>query len=563
MKWLNKILKVTTIVPNLFILVTPGNLSFQRQCNIRAVDISNFAKNFPPARMPTLHSEHSPNSRQIGQILIDRGLISETQLKLALMEQSVTREPLGQVLYRLGFIRRDALIDALLDQGPDALSGEELFSNKIPPSLLVEMRVMLIAEHGNTLYAATDSPISIVRDMLEEYFPQREIEFISFDPRRFEHYLERLNAFTRNDGLLEKLLQDAIARHVSDIHIMPKEESFLVMFRYLGVRYPEYEGSLEDYARLVARIKDKSNLDLAERRIPQDGSFSYHFESKNVDVRVATVPVIQGEYLVLRILDPDHSAPSVEDLGITRVAEWRAGISRSNGLCLVCGPTGSGKTTTLNASLKELDRFGKAVFTVEDPVEYRESFVGQVNVNPSINLDFSRALKAFMRADPDIIVLGEIRDIETARNAMRAAETGHLVLATLHTESIFGAVQRLADIGIPRHELIHLLRAVLVQRLVRVTCKHCQGEGCDHCHGYGYSGRTVVSECAYFPTTESVRKMAQDTVDWPTLIEDAIDKCRAGITDEREILRIFGEEARPYLDGSHQGVSGTTSGGHD
>ena len=513
--------------------------------------------------MPTLHSEHSPNSRQIGRILIDRGLISDTQLKLALMEQGVTREPLGQVLYRLGFIRREALIDALLDQGPDALSGEELFSNKIPPHLLVEMRVMLIAEHGNTLYAATDSPISIVRDMLEDHFPEREIVFISFEPPRFERYLERLNAFTRNDGLLEKLLQDAISRHVSDIHIMPKEESFLVMFRYLGVRYPEYEGSLDDYARLVARIKDKSNLDLAERRIPQDGSFSYHFESKNVDVRVATVPVIQGEYLVLRILDPDHSAPSVEDLGITRVAEWRAGISRSNGLCLVCGPTGSGKTTTLNASLKELDRFGKAVFTVEDPVEYRESFVGQVNVNPSINLDFSRALKAFMRADPDIIVLGEIRDIETARNAMRAAETGHLVLATLHTESIFGAVQRLADIGIPRHELIHLLRAVLVQRLVRVICPHCNGEGCDHCHGYGYAGRTVVSECAYFPTTESVRKMTQDTVEWPTLIEDAIDKCRAGITDEREILRIFGEEARPYLDAGLHSQTPDVSGGRD
>lgn len=501
--------------------------------------------------MPTLHSERTPDNRQLGRILIERGLITETHLNLALMEQSVTREPIGQVLYRLGFIRRDDLIDALIGQGPDALAGEELFSNRIPAHLLVEMRVMLIAEHGNCLYAATDSPVNIVRDLLEDYFPDHRIEFVSFEPRRFEHYLERLNAFTKDEGLLEKLLQGAISRHVSDIHIMPKEGSYLAMFRYLGVRYPEHEGSLEEYARLVARIKDKANLDLAERRLPQDGSFSYHFESKNVDIRVATVPVIQGEYLVLRVLDPDHSAPSVEKLGISRVAQWRAGISRSNGLCLVCGPTGSGKTTTLNASLKEIDRFGKAVFSVEDPVEYRESFVGQVSVNPAINLDFARALKAFMRADPDIIVLGEIRDIETARNAMRAAETGHLVLATLHTESIYGAVQRLADIGIPRHELIHLLRSVLVQRLVRVVCPYCKGEGCDHCHGYGYSGRAVVSECAYFPTSSAVRDMmqeaAQDAFEWPTLLEDAIDKYRAGVTDEREILRVFGEEARPYL----------------
>jgi general secretion pathway protein E len=184
----------------------------------------------------------------------------------------------------------------------------------------------------------------------------------------------------------------------------------------------------------------------------------------------------------------------------------------------------------------------RAIYTAEDPVEYRIAYAGQVNINKSVALDFSEAVKTFMRADPDVIIVGEVRDIETARNAIKAAETGHLVIATLHTGSILGAVGRLRDIGVAPYELNHLLRGVMVQRLVRTVCKSCGGQGCKHCRGSGYKGRTIVSEATYLPDEDAVAKVLRNERNWKSIVEDALDKLRAGVTDRREIQRVFGAE---------------------
>lgn len=495
----------------------------------------------------------NPTEGTFGQYLVSQNLLTQKQWLLVAMEQQVTGRSLAGVVSSLGFMNHDDLVRAMLTFGAEDIFAEERFTNKISAKTLVQLNTMVVAEQEDTLYLATTNPVTFVQEYILLEAPHLKLKFVPASPARIKAYLQRLQASSASELLLEGLLQRAAAKNASDIHIIPKENSYLVMFRFLGVRYPEHEGSLLEYAHLASRIKDQSRLDLAERRMPQDGSFTFSYDARQIDLRVATVPTIHGEYLVLRLLDPANYAKSITDLGISALPNWLKGISRADGLCLVCGPTGSGKTTTLNSTIKHLDRFDSAVFTAEDPVEARLPLTGQVNVVPSIGLDFSRALKAFMRADPDIIVLGEIRDGDTARNAIKAAETGHLVLATLHTESIHGAVQRLRDLGVPEYELVYLLRAILVQRLVRVQCQQCLGEGCPTCKGYGYVGRTIVSECTYFQDEKAVKDMLAGDVGWTTLLEDALAKAEAGITSSKEIARVFGAAALDHLPGAQRG----------
>ncbi|WP_018234198.1 GspE/PulE family protein [Thioalkalivibrio thiocyanodenitrificans] len=486
--------------------------------------------------------------KRLGEHLIERKLARPEAIEAALLEQKVSGEPLGLILVRNGFIRHRDLIKTILEVAPERIIGEQVFTTQVPAELLVRLRAMLIAETDDKLIVATLSPEQEVRSELAPYFPGLEILFVAVTPERLDEYLERLQSDIDDEGaVVDVMLRRALTENISDVHIIPRFASYTVLFRYLGVRHIAHEGSLEEYNTLVARIKDRARMDLAERRVPQDGGFQVEQNGKMVDMRVATLPSPDGEIVVIRLLDPDSVQPSLDGLGITRVDHWRSAVSRADGLCLICGPTGSGKTTTLNATIREMDRFGRAIYTAEDPVEYRMPFTGQININTAVGLDFSRSVRAFMRADPDVICLGEMRDTETARNAIKAAETGHLVLATLHTGSIRGAVDRVRDIGIESHELRYLLRGVLVQRLVRVICKSCNGEGCPECNGVGYSGRCVVSEAQYFQSVNEVDALIAGERSWPEMIEDAVLKCADGITDRREILRVFGAEAEPYL----------------
>lgn len=484
------------------------------------------------------------NPQWLGQYLIKQGLLKPEQLEVSLAEQRITQERLGLILSRNGFITRQTLLEAILATNPQRMAGEQHFTHRVPAEVLLALKAMVVAETDTQVFIGTLSSENQVRADLKAYYPHEEIVFVAVNHEQLDAYLDSLRQMQSDEAsLVEKLLREAMAKNASDIHIQPRYGSYSVFFRIYGVRRHVHEGTLEEYNTVAARIKDMSKMDLAERRIPQDGSFPMDYDGKLVDMRVATLPTVTGEEIVIRILDPDRIQPNLSTLGITGVKDWRAGLSWPYGLCLVCGPTGSGKTTTLNASVKEMDRFEQAICTAEDPVEYRIPFTKQMTINHTLGVDFARAVRAFMRADPDVIVVGEVRDAETARNAIKAADTGHLVLATLHTGDIRGSVQRLRDLDVPAHELTTQLRAVLVQRLIRKYCPACRGAGCPKCFNSGYLGRTIVSECAYFPSQQHVERMLRGERWWPTMLEDAVGKWREGITSKEEVIRVFGEPA--------------------
>lgn len=491
--------------------------------------------------------------KQLYDYLLENKLIGLEPLKAAMMETNINNESLSVILARNGFLTQSQIVKAMIQIKPENLVDEEVIIPSVPPEILKETQTMLAAITEDTLYMSTMKSENESRYAFQPLFPEHKIVFLPCNAEKLDNYLDKLEAIYNDEGsVVERIVRKAIQEDVSDIHIIPQYDSYTVMFRYLGVRHVDYMGQKDEYLSLVARIKDLARMDMAEKRKPQDGGFQIDFNGRLVDLRVATVPTPDGEIVVIRILDPEKAQLSLEALGITELVEWRKGGARSDGLCLICGPTGSGKTTTLNSTLRELDRFGKAIFTCEDPVEYRIPYIGQVNINTSVGLDFARAIKAFMRSDPDVIVIGEVRDEETARNAIKAAETGHLVFATLHTGSITGAVNRLRDLGVDAHELKYVLRSVLAQRLMRTICKFCHGKGCKECHDKGYGGRTIVSEVKYFSDMNDVMKIiaSKETeieVTWKTMIEDGYQKFINGETSPGEFIRLFGPEAERML----------------
>lgn len=494
--------------------------------------------------MPGAHQ----NDKIIGHLLAKK-MVPEDAVRSAEWEQRVTGEDIGKILVRNGFLRQGDLVKSRIEIDRGNLFNERLIATWMPPDELIKSRTMLLAETDDSIYVGSLSPEMYVRDLIARYDP-REIIFSSISPVELDLYLADVQraAVSTNDSLLERLLRDALNQGASDIHIIPKGKTFSVMYRRLGVRHIVYEGTLDDYHVMTARIKDNAKMDLSERRVPQGGGFQIEYRNASVDLRVETVPTVKGEYVVIRLLNPDAVNFNLNALGITRLDEWRRGFMRNDGLCLICGPTGAGKTTTLNATIREINRFERAIFTIEDPVEYSAPYVGQMNINNAVSLTFSRALRSFMRADPDVIIIGEVRDEETAANMLKAAETGHLVVATLHTHSIHGAVSRLKEIGVQERDLKYVLRSVLVQRLMRVVCSYCGGKGCKRCFGGGYSSRTIVSECAYFHDESKVLDMIAGKRWWDTIVEDAVKKYRDKVTDRRELLRAFAGEAEVLID---------------
>lgn len=499
--------------------------------------------------------ELTPKERQLEHTLVSRNLVSAQAINAAKMESSITNESIGTILVNNGFLRQSDLVQTLLSITPDALMDEELIVPQVPFELLIKHKIMLAAETIESVFVACLCPTAQARNLLARYFPKQQLVFIPANVERIHSYVEKLRIISDSDSsILELLLREAILHKASDIHIDPRRNSYSVFMRFLGVRTHVHEGDLDEYLVLAAKIKDRSKMDLAERRVPQDGGFSIEYNGRLIDLRVAAVPTNFGESIIIRILDPERAQFNLDTLGISGINDWKKGISRSDGLCLICGPTGSGKTTTLNATTRHLDRFSQAIYTAEDPVEYTTPFVKQVNINETVGLNFTRALRSFMRADPDVIIVGEVRDTDTARIAIKAAETGHLVFATLHTGSIHASIQRLKDLDIDPHELKYVLRSVMVQRLMRTLCPVCQGEpghseNCPACGGRRYGNRTIVSECSYFGGMQEVnRLLTQQDVTWMTMIEDAYNKYMAGMTDKLEFVRVFGAEAQQIID---------------
>jgi general secretion pathway protein E len=483
--------------------------------------------------------------RILSEHLVTNGLVTAKALRASLMEQNITHENLGLILVQNGCLSHDELVEAMLSITDESLIDEELILAYIPPSLLQKHRAMIVAETAHNVYIATLGDHQSCSYDLARFFPKQNIRFIPANIEKIENYHAKLSKIHNSDqSILEKIMRKAIMHGASDIHIMPKRGSYSIFLRILGENHLDYEGSLDEYNKVSAMIKDRAKMDLAERRKPQDGSYTIEYNGRYIDLRVGTVPAKMGEVIVMRILDPEKTNVKLKNLGITDVEDWHKAISRSDGIILICGTTGSGKTTTLTATIREMDRLGKAIYTAEDPVEYNQPFVRQVNINDVVGLDYSAAIKAFMRADPDIIIIGEIRDLNTARNAIKAAETGHLVIATMHTSSIAGSITRLRDLGVEPHEIKYILRGVLTQKLMKVLCKKCEGKGCEACMKTGYGSRTIISECKYFRNKDEVEHMINGgKPTWSTIIEDAFAKYDNGQTNFDELLYIFGDEA--------------------
>lgn len=501
-------------------------------------------------------------NQRIGDYLVERGVVSRDAVEAAVRESRITGERIGNILVRNGFLRYADLVKVILELSPANIVFEKAFNARIPVEILEEYGIVVVAETKEELYLATLSNEGAVRALVSQYYPHKQLIFVSLSPGDLGTFLENISQEGEEEEtedeeddalILDMLMRKAILVGASDIHIEPRFRSFTVFYRHLGIRKIVHEGSLDQYAVVASQVKDRARMDQVETRIPQDGGFTMEFRGRLIDMRVATVPSVNGEIVVIRLLDPDKAQKSITELGISRIDDWRAATGYPFGLCLICGATGSGKTTTLNASVREMDRFGKAIRTIEDPVEYRIPYVGQVNVNPVVGLDFAFALRSFMRADPDVIVLGEVRDVETAKLTLRAAETGHLVLATLHTGSVRGALGRLKSLGVLEADLKPLLRGVLVQRLVRTTCSACNGAGCDNCLQTGYAGRTVVSECALLKNEQEVARALGGERWWPSMVSDALVKIRSGVTTPDEIYRVFQSEIDNY-DESLEGI---------
>ena len=377
--------------------------------------------------------------------------------------------------------------------------------------------------------------------------------------------------------LLNDILDLAISKSATDIHIEPYENHLEVKFRIDGVlrnfnKFPKYL-----HPAILSRIKILSKLDIAEKRLPQDGKFIYRKDNEEYDIRVSTLPTIYGETAVLRILRKGKIEFSLDSLGFSRtqIDLLRDFIKHSYGMILVTGPTGSGKTTTLYALLKEVNDGERKIITVEDPVEYTVPGIVQIQVNSRVGLTFSKALRTILRQDPDVIMIGEIRDLETAEIAVRAALTGHLVLATLHTNDAISAFTRLIDMGVEEFLLASSVVGVISQRLVRKICENCKvayepsfaekklyervslsppkklykGKGCDNCEGTGYKGRTVIAELLKVDddirtaisqklSTKELKSIAKQK-GFKSLLQDGLEKATKGITTLSEVLRVY------------------------
>lgn len=371
------------------------------------------------------------------------------------------------------------------------------------------------------------------------------------------------------------LVQKALAMRATDIHVEPMADRLVVRYRVDGLLGETETLPRRDAAGLISRLKVMAGLDIGERRLPQDGRIRQTYAGRDIDFRIATVPTVHGEDVVLRVLDQAGGGGTrLDGLGLSPAVEkaLAAELERPHGIVLVTGPTGSGKTTTLYAGLRGMDAASRKILTVEEPVEYVLDGVNQTQVKPSIGLTFAHVLRSFLRQDPDVILVGEIRDGETAAIAVQAALTGHLVLSTLHTNNAAGALPRLMDMGIDPYLLSATINGVLAQRLVRTLCQHCKGErnltaagaaalglsqttlsiaravGCPACSGSGYRGRRALAE--WLPVDEAVRALVREGADasrleeamvargFPTLVQAGMQLVLDGLTTPEEVIRV-------------------------
>jgi MSHA biogenesis protein MshE len=504
-----------------------------------------------------------PEKIRLGEILIQQNLLSPEQLELALVEQKRTGRKLGRVFIDSGFVTEKQISEALarqlnipfIDLSQFNVQSQDV--QKLPEAQARRFRAMVLEDRGHTYFVGMADPsdlfaydelvrvlkrdieLAVVQESMllqvvdRTYRLTDEISNLAMELQQDlgDNSLDFVSLATNDSAeeapvvkLLQTIFDDAVQVRASDIHIEPQEHKLHIRFRIDGVMHLQTQADMKIATALVLRLKLMSGLDISEKRLPQDGRFGIKVKTVPVDIRISTMPTQYGESVVMRLLIQNAGNFSLDKLGMPAdmLARFRKLIHRPSGMVLVTGPTGSGKTTTLYAALNELNSHANKIITVEDPVEYRLPGINQVQVNEKIDLDFARVLRTTLRQDPDIILVGEMRDEPTAQTGLRAAMTGHLVLSTLHTNDATTAPVRLIDMGAPRFMVAMSLLGVIAQRLVRTVCEYCKqpytptaneqlwlkqelgsgvqangfvhGKGCSHCNETGYQGRVGVYE---------------------------------------------------------------------
>ena len=557
---------------------------------------------------------------RLGDLLVSEQIITDDQLKQALAYQKKSGLKLGKALIELGFIDEDRMLNFLsqqlgipfFDLSRISISTDAV--NLIPEVHARRFRALAINidANDNVTVAMSDPADLQAIDFLSNILAPREINLaiakeeqllLYFDQlyrktKEIESFAQQLQeeyqsnsdfdigqtnvASSENEATVVKLLrtmfEDAVQVHASDIHIEPDEKVLRIRQRIDGVLHENVMNEVKIAPALVLRLKLMAGLDISEKRLPQAGRFRMRVKAHDIDVRISTMPIQHGESVVMRLLDQSAGLLSLDDVGMPPeiLAKFRRQLRRPHGLIMVTGPTGSGKTTTLYGALSELNTASNKIITVEDPVEYRLPRISQVQINAKIGLTFASVLRATLRQDPDIILVGEMRDQETMEIGMRGALTGHLVLSTLHTNDAISSALRLMDMGAPGYLVAAALRTVIAQRLVRKICPYCKevhelepsektyidmvigegssnavfkrGRGCQSCNFTGYAGRVGVFEVLELSVpmmdalrsndTERFSKVAREDPNYRPLVMMAFDYAKQGVTTVDEVLHL-------------------------
>jgi general secretion pathway protein E len=557
--------------------------------------------------------------RRLGEIMVHERLTTPEVVDQALARARTTGERVGEALVAMGAVQTEDVLRALARQQNLAyLSRDELPSplpivKNLSPKYLRQYAVCPVSIENGLLTVATADPLSpVVADDLRQFtglpvklvVSSREAIAEAID-RTYDGTsspLQRIVQGMEDEGgdggdedvnhlrdmafeapvvrLVNLLIENAIDAEASDIHVEPFEDTLRVRYRIDGILFDQEAPPRRLQAAVTSRIKLMAEMNIAERRLPQDGRIRVTLRGRRVDIRVSTIPTVHGESIVMRLLDRASVFLALEKLGFApqTLRHFEGLIKRPHGIVLVTGPTGSGKTTTLYGALDKINSPDLKIITVEDPVEYQLKGVNQIHVKPKIGLTFATGLRHIVRQDPDVILIGEIRDLETAEIAIQAALTGHLVFSTLHTNDAPGAITRLQDMGVEAYLVASVLEGVLAQRLVRRICQACRapdtpnaadlealgiegaegtklwrGRGCAECRGTGYRGRTGIYEL--FPITEDARSLVLRRAPSRDIRRQAIDdgmvtlrldgwrKACEGVTTVEEILRVTQEDA--------------------
>lgn len=558
--------------------------------------------------------------RRLGEILVDLGLVTEEELERALGLQRDSGKKLGEVLLEQGIVPPAGLLRALAEQfGLDYMELDGAVDlelvQRVPASIARQHRAVPVARDGDEIIVAMANPVDVVAKDDIRNILSAPVRTVLADPEQIAAVITRaassdskvreVLAAAAEDvdpidpetdvmvgedrasdapivRFVDLVLTKAIQERASDVHIEPSEDGLRVRFRIDGVLHDALDPPQSLQAGLLARIKVMTGLDIAERRLPQDGRASVTVGGERVDIRVATAPTVHGESAVLRILRNSAGLTAIDQVGLMSRQEQdlQAALDQSWGIVLVTGPTGSGKTTTLYAVLQQLNEPTRSIVTVEDPVEYRLDGLKQVQVNTKADLTFARVLRSFLRLDPDVMLVGEIRDSETARIAVESSLTGHLVLSSVHTNGAASAPVRLIEMGVEPYLVAASVRAVTAQRLVRRVCEHCavetvldparveavgfaetdvrpdgtvvvmRGQGCDRCSQTGFRGRLAIHEVLPFtdeisdlvvrraPVLEIQQAAARQGL--VTMREAGMSQVVAGITTPEEVLAVTG-----------------------